>query len=88
MTVSFMLTIWQSTFRCGVKLRTSSIMDDNQAIQGVIETMDAAINYRSQLSLLLDSLHEAKSQASAFEKVFCYLVFNFISRYQIQLYEV
>jgi len=44
---------------------TSQEMGDDQAIQGVIETIDTAINYRFQLSLLLDGLHEAKNQASA-----------------------
>lgn len=35
---------------------------DDSIVQGVIETVDIAINYRIQLSQLLDSLHEAKNQ--------------------------
>lgn len=34
----------------------------DDVVQGVIETVDEAINYRIQLSQLLDSLHEAKNQ--------------------------
>lgn len=39
-------------------------MGDNNAVQGVIETIDCAINYRLQLSQLQDSLREAKNQVS------------------------
>lgn len=37
-------------------------MGDDDAVQGVIETVDSAIDYRIQLSQLVDSLHEAKNQ--------------------------
>lgn len=40
-------------------------------VQGVIETIDAAIQYRGQLCQLVDSLNEAKNQVCIEMSYFC-----------------